>query len=99
MDIGTCDAITHPSAIAQALEPILLDILRLEPGQAALTDESNLYELGLESLNVVELLTQIEIRFDIVIDVEDLSTDLFQSYGDLRAFVARKAAEASPCSP
>jgi acyl carrier protein len=65
----------------------------MEPGQIRLTAESNLYELGLESLNVVELLTRIETRFDIIIDVEDLSADLFQTYGSLLAFVAGKLAE------
>jgi acyl carrier protein len=99
MDIGVIDATSQLSAVEPALCDILLDILRMDPGQATLTAESNLYELGLESLNVVELLTRIEIHFDIVIDVEDLSADLFQSYGELRAFVARKVAEGAQCSP
>jgi acyl carrier protein len=92
MDIGVIDTIPTTSEVGPALAEILLDILRLEPGQVTLSADSNLYDLGLESLSVVELLTRIEIRFDIVIDVEDLSADLFQSYGELRAFVARKTA-------
>jgi len=94
MDIGITAAPPDSAAIAPALEEILLDILRMETGQVTLSEESNLYELGLESLSVVELLTRIELRFDIVIDVEDLSADLFQYYGSLLAFVAAKAAEA-----
>jgi len=93
MDIGIIDATPHAASIDQPLADIILDILRMEPGQIRLTAESNLYELGLESLNVVELLTRIETRFDIIIDVEDLSADLFQTYGSLLAFVAGKLAE------
>jgi acyl carrier protein len=92
MDIGIIDATPQSAAVAPALEDILLDILHMEPGQVTLCEDSNLYELGLESLNVVELLTRIEGHFDIVIDVEDLSADLFQYYGRLLEFVARKAA-------
>jgi acyl carrier protein len=93
MDTGIATAAPDVSAIDQPLAEIILDILRMEPGQTRLTEASNLYELGLESLNVVELLTRIEMRFDIVIDVEDLSADLFQTYGSVLAFVARKVAE------
>jgi len=93
MDTGIATTAPDVSAIDQPLAEIILDILRMEPGQQRLTEASNLYELGLESLNVVELLTRIEMRFDIVIDVEDLSADLFQTYGSVLAFVARKVAE------
>jgi acyl carrier protein len=79
--------------IDRPLSEILLEILRMEPGRMRLTEASNLYELGLESLSVVELLTRIEIRFEIIIDVEDLSAELFRTYGSLLGFVARKVAE------
>jgi acyl carrier protein len=95
MDVGILDHDTDVSTIAAPLEEIVLEILRMEPGQIQLTGQSNLFELGLESLNVVELLTRVEIQFDIIIDVEDLSADLFQCYGKLQAFVARKVAEGS----
>ncbi len=95
MDVGIIDYEADVSSIAQPLEEITLEILRMDAGQAALTAQSNLFELGLESLNVVELLTRIEVRFDIIVDVEDLSADLFQCYGKLQAFVARKVAEGS----
>jgi acyl carrier protein len=83
------EAVLSPS-IDDELKDIVLKVLKLQLPPSALTDASNLYELGLESLNVVELLTDIEARFDIVIDVEDLSAELFAVFGRLAEFVRSK---------
>lgn len=81
------------SSVAEQVKEIVAATLRIDPLDARFTDETNLYELGLESLNVVELLTQIEMAYDITIDVEDLSADLFTRFGTLIEFVHKKVEE------
>jgi acyl carrier protein len=79
--------------VRDAIARIVADVLKLPGDWSPLEDETNLYELGLESLNVVQLLTQIEMTFDVTIDVEDLSAELFSRFGTLVAFVHRKIDE------
>ncbi len=86
---------TSLAPVGETLRRIVIDVLKLELPPEAIQDETNLYELGLESLNVVDLLTQLEISFDIAIDVDDLSGELFGRFANLVGFVQRKLDEAS----
>jgi acyl carrier protein len=80
--------------VANRLAKILCDVLRLQLSPQDLSDDTSLYELGLESLKVVELLSTIEKVFGIVVDVEDLSAELFVRLGNVTDFVVRKLQEA-----
>jgi acyl carrier protein len=80
---------------ADRVRQIILSVLRLEPGQADIAPHTSLHELGLDSMSVVELLTQVEIAFDIVIDVEDLSVDLFSRFDTLVGLIGAKRDETS----
>ena len=88
---GTAEQTADP--IALKLKQILLEVLRLDIPVEAITDKTNLYDLGLESLNVVELLTDAESEFDIIVDVEDLSEELFARFGNLRRYIQEKVNE------
>lgn len=79
-----------PTSVIDTLKDIVLKVLRLEIPASTLNEQTNLYELGLESLNVVELLVDIEAAFDIVIDVEDLNGEMFAVFGSLVEFVQGK---------
>jgi acyl carrier protein len=76
--------------VIDTLKDIAIKVLKLEMPASALNEQTNLYELGLESLNVVELLVEIEAAFDIVVDVEDLNGEMFAVLGDVAAFVQAK---------
>ena len=78
------------TSVIETLKDIVLKVLRLEIPASSLNEQTNLYELGLESLNVVELLVDIEAAFNIVVDVEDLNGDMFTALGTLAAFVRDK---------
>ena len=80
--------------IADQLRDVVLNVLQLDLPKDAIALETNLHELGLESMNVVELLAEMEARFNITIDVEDLSAALFSRFGNLVEFVQRKSDEA-----
>lgn len=67
--------------------PILREVLtvhaRLSTPVAELTDDSDLYDAGLTSLNTVNLLLAIEDRFDIEFPDDLLSRRTFQSIDTL----------------
>jgi acyl carrier protein len=79
------------------LRAVLSDVLGLGPARAAaLTAGSGLFGAlpELDSMAVAGLLTEIEDRFDVVIDDDEVDGDMLETYGDLLAFVARKRGEA-----
>jgi acyl carrier protein len=80
--------------IATGLLQTICDVLKLDIAPHEITAETSLYELGLESLRVVELLSTVEKQFGITIDVEDLSAELFERLGNVVEFVRRKIDEA-----
>jgi len=79
--------------IADRLKRSILGVLRLDVSLDTINNETNLYELGLDSLNVVALLTDMETLFDITIDVEDLSAELFEKFSNVVFFVSRRLNE------
>jgi acyl carrier protein len=83
----------HQSA-QDTLKAIVAEVLQLPLAPASITADTNLYELGLESLNVVEMLARIEAELGIVFDIEDLSADLFATFGSLAGFVQARLARA-----
>ena len=75
------------------LRKLLSDVLGLESGQSdAFTADTGLFGHlpELDSMAVAGLLTELEDRFDIVIDEDEVDGDLFESYGSLLAFVEAK---------
>lgn len=79
------------------LRSLLDDVLGLGPARAAaLTADSGLFGAlpELDSMAVAGLLTEIEDRFDIVLDDDDIDGDMLGTYGDLLAFIRAKRGEA-----
>ncbi|MBS0476534.1 MAG: acyl carrier protein [Proteobacteria bacterium] len=81
------------ASIDHKLRRVLADVLGLKPGQAdAFTDDTGLFGHlpELDSMAVAGLLTELEDRFDIVIDEDEVDGELFETYGSLLAFVKAK---------
>lgn len=79
------------------LRDILEEVLGLTPGQAAsFTEDSGLFgELPeLDSMAVAGLLTEMEDRFGIIIDEDDIDGEVFATYGNLLDFTLAKQAAA-----
>jgi acyl carrier protein len=77
------------------LRAILHDVLGIGPARAAaLTEGSGLFGAlpELDSMAVASLLTEIEDRFDVVIDDDEVDGDMLGTYGELLAFVRGKQA-------
>lgn len=80
-----------------SLRTLLSDVLGLGPARAAaLTADSGLFGAlpELDSMAVAGLLTEIEDRFDIVIEDDEVDGDMLGTYGDLLAYIHAKRGEA-----
>lgn len=78
------------------LQQILADVLGISPGDAhAMTAESGLFGHlpELDSMAVAGLLTEIEDRFGIVIEDDDVDGEMLETFGGLLAFVNAKLAD------
>ncbi|MDB5054468.1 MAG: acyl carrier protein [Bacilli bacterium] len=54
-----------------------------------------LSDLGIDSMKYVELLVQIEEKFDIVFDESDLGVESLRNIGDLEALIHKTIAQSS----
>ena len=80
----------------QLLRRILTDVLGLKPGQADGFDaDTGLFGHlpELDSMAVAGLLTEMEDRFDILIEDDDIDGDTFETFGSLVAFARSKVAQ------
>ncbi|PIW55144.1 MAG: acyl carrier protein [Sphingomonadales bacterium CG12_big_fil_rev_8_21_14_0_65_65_10] len=80
------------------LRQVLADILALDAERVAAFDaETGLFGHlpELDSQAVATLLTEIEDRFEIVIDDEDVDGEMLETFGGLRDFVRAKCAAAA----
>lgn len=85
-----------------ALDPVLLDDVRdvvvrtlgIEDRAATLSAATPLFGAmpELDSLAVLELVTQLEKRFGIAIDDDDITGDVFESIGSLAEYVQQSVA-------
>nr|WP_315457392.1 acyl carrier protein [uncultured Sphingorhabdus sp.] len=74
---------------------LLSEILGLSAEQvAAMNDDTELFGAlpELDSMAVAGLLTEMEDRFDIMVDDEDVDGELFATFGNLVRFVQSKVA-------
>lgn len=72
---------------------LLSDILGLSAEQvAAMDDDTELFGAlpELDSMAVAGLLTEMEDRFDIILDDEEVDGELFANFGNLVSFVVSK---------
>lgn len=71
---------------------VLVSTLGIEDGAVGFGASTPLFgELPeLDSLGVVELIAALEDRFDIQVDDEDITGDVFETVGSLAAFVGSK---------
>jgi len=84
------------SAIDRDLKAILVDVLGLEPDKVDEFDnETGLFGHlpELDSMAVAGLLTEIEDRFDMLIEDDDVDAEMLETFGGLLAFVEMKLIE------
>lgn len=85
----------HPTSLYERLRQTLQDVLNLSSETVSdFTIQTELFGAlpELDSMAVAALLTEIEDRFSIVIDDDDIDGETFETFGTLLAFVEAKVA-------
>jgi acyl carrier protein len=66
---------------------VIISVLGLSIERSELLDDTDLFDLGMDSLSVVRLVVALEEELGVQIPAEDMSADLFHRLGDLTAFL------------
>jgi acyl carrier protein len=83
---------TGNSALFAAVTHQIVDLIHAEVGDVELTSDSDLQDLGLDSLKVMSLVFKLEASHDIHLEEED--ADDLQTIGDLAQLVVTRIEEA-----
>jgi acyl carrier protein len=75
---------------------VIISVLGLDIERSELTDDVDLFNLGMDSLSVVRLVVALEEELGVQVPAEDMSADLFHRLGDLTTFLCTLRAEAVP---
>lgn len=78
----------HPSRSA-AVTTLVASVVAKYPGSADLAPETELARLGLNSIDMVELMLAVEDRFDVTIPPGDITVENFRSVSAILRLVDR----------
>ncbi len=73
--------------VVQRIRAIVIEALHAQKMTNQITEQTLLGNIGLDSLNVVDILLGIETEFDMTFDDEDLDLSTLETLGSLVAFV------------
>jgi acyl carrier protein len=73
--------------IAATIRSCLLSAIVSTMAADLIADDTNLFDVGVDSMNMTDLLLQLEQRFGFTLAPEDLSSELFLRFGNLVSFV------------
>ena len=79
--------------IVARLKRLTRDVINSSLSDEYFSSDVSFFDLGLASLNVVELLSAIEQEFDVIVDGDELSAELFMRFDNMVALVAKKVGE------
>ncbi|MBN3787490.1 acyl carrier protein [Burkholderia sp. Ac-20353] len=77
----------HLPDVPATVKACLLSVLGSSLSAELVVDDTNLFDVGVDSMNMTELLLQLEQRFGFTLAPEDLSAELFLRFSNLVAFV------------
>lgn len=82
------------SALVAGVSDTLAEILGIEDRRAQLTAETELFGAlpELDSLSVLELATALEGKYDVVIEDDDFTGEVFDTIGSLADFIGSRSA-------
>lgn len=76
--------------IIKKTKEIIVDVMELEMSIAEVSGQDLINELGINSIDSVEILVTVESEFDIEISDEDLNSELIQSLDNLVNYIAER---------
>ncbi|ABM34345.1 acyl carrier protein [Paracidovorax citrulli] len=85
---------TTRTEIGQTLKACLTELTQGSAEAGLIQEDTNLFDIGIDSMNMTDLVLRIEERFGLTLAPEDLSADLFTRFSRLVDFVQGKLAHA-----
>lgn len=79
--------------IKTALREVFVEALRLDLNPAHIGEADLIAQLGIDSIVLMEILTQVENRFEIIIEDEDVSPALVDSLDAFASYIAKKQSQ------
>jgi acyl carrier protein len=79
--------------IKTALREVFITALRLDINPADIGKADLIAQLGIDSIVLMEIITQVENRFGIIIEDEDVSPALVDSLDTFAAYIAKKQSQ------
>lgn len=76
--------------ITEKAKEIILEVMELEMPISEIEGKDLINELGINSIDSVEILVTVESEFDIEINDEDLTVELIQSLDNLVNYIAER---------
>ncbi|WP_069352820.1 acyl carrier protein [Burkholderia cenocepacia] len=89
--MATHSASPSSADVSETVKACLLSVLGSTLSTDLIVDDTNLFDVGVDSMNMTDLLLQLEQRFSFTLAPEDLSADLFLRFGNLVSFVESHA--------
>lgn len=78
-------------SIERKISEIVREMLKVH-SNVSLTADQNLFDIGLDSLNAIQLIVRLEEEFDIIIDDDELIFDNFDSIEKIVEIMKNKQA-------
>ena len=70
------------------IREIVMNILELD--NMEVDDEQNLVDIGMDSLQFVKMIVELEVKYDIEVEVEDLKIDKFNTIARISEYVSER---------
>lgn len=74
----------------EAIKTIVINVLNLSISNDAIDLDADLYELGVDSMSVIDLVLAFEDEFKIVLPEDELTAALFQRLGNIYSLLLEK---------
>jgi len=79
--------------IKAALREIFVETLRLQMSPIQVGERDLVAQLGIDSIALMEIITRVENRFQIIVEDDDVSPTLVNSFDTLATYIAGKKSE------
>ena len=77
--------------VENVIKDIIIDVFKIRISPSEIKSSTNLYDFGLDSFNVVNLLIGIEDKLGVTVEPENISADTFEKFENLLGLIVRRA--------
>jgi len=89
------NTVDQHNEIEKTAKELIIGVLSLDMNADEIKNSTNLYNLGLDSMNVVDLLLELERTIGFALDPEDIRPEMFEKFDKLVEFLSSKVSVAA----